>query len=157
MKLNLSSRNDIRPKGYLNIDTLPLNLPEDIYRCGPINNLDWLCADNSVDEITAINSLNRIELCGVSATLKNWHSKLILGGLLSVVVPDAKCVCHQFENDLDLTKLNAILYGDSYNEFKSLLDLPPLIKMLEDAKFHVDTVKYNGFLIYVGAVKLENS
>lgn len=161
MRLNLGCTTEtVRKQGYTNIDDVPSTKEnEDIYKQGSFESLDWLCENDTVEEIIIKDSIGRIPLNALEGVLQNWAQKLQPGGVLKIMTPDAYLVAQMFFQDqISLAEYQAIVLGTQYNniQMRSLLDTPTLVGLLEQAGLSVTTKRYDGLCFYVEAVKVQN-
>ncbi len=157
MKLNLGCRTEmVRAQGYVNVDdTPPTEENKDVYKQGSFESLDWLCEDNTVQEIVIKDSTGRIPLSALGSVLQNWAQKLQPDGVLKIMIPDAHLVAQMFFQDqISLAEYQGIVLGIQYDvQMRSLLDAPMLMSLLEQAGLSVTLKRYDGLYLYVEAVK----
>lgn len=161
MRLNLGCLTEtIRKQGYINIDDVPpTEENKDVYKQGSFESLDWLCEDDTVQEIIIKDSIGRIPLNALEGVLQNWAQKLQTNGVLKIMVPDAHLVAQMFFQDqISLAEYQGVILGTQYNnmQMRSLLDAPMLMTLLEQAGLSVTIKRYDGLCLYVEAVKLQN-
>ena len=110
MKLNLGCGEDIR-LNYINIDLEPKS--KDVIR-GDFKNLTALggmIADNSVDELQAINIIQYIRPTELESTLKIWHDKLKSGGQIYIEsVDSAQLGIAMSYGQVNIDMVNQLLY-----------------------------------------------
>lgn len=156
MKINLGCGEDIR-SGYVNIDRIQNNqIPQDIYRQGEINSLDWLVEDAKVDEIVALDCLEYLPTGVISGALANWVKKLIPGGVLKIMVPDCHAVAKAFsQGQLSLPEYLQITFGTQENGDNRLtaIDTITLLDILREIGLTISLKRYEGVAIYVEATK----
>ena len=135
MKLNLGCGTDIREQGYINIDLKPsAQYPSDVYQQGDVQSLDWLCEDQTVEEILALNVLNYVPIAQVSTTIRNWAHKLIVDGVLKIATPDIYALAKIFANNqLSTRDFVVSIFGTQQDTdaCMSSTDAPTLVKILE--------------------------
>jgi len=158
MKLNLGCGADVRQQGYINIDLKPnqQHSPE-VYRQGDARSLDWLCENQTVEEILAMHVLNYMPVAQVPLSLKNWIDKLCNNGVLKVSVPDVNALAKMFANDqLSTREFVTSVFGTQQDEdiCRSAMDATLLIKILEEYGLIVKTKRYDGIMFYVEAEKV---
>ncbi len=161
MRLNLGCITEtVRKQGYINIDDIPpTEENKDIYKQGSFEYLDWLCEDETVEEIIIKDSIGRIPLNALGDVLQNWAQKLQSGGILKIMTPDAHLVAQMFFQDqISLVEYQKIVLGTQYNNIhiQSLLDVPTLVELLEQAGLSITTKRYDGLYLYIEAVKIQN-
>ena len=156
MRLNLGCGNDIRT-GYLNIDHLPPNqTPQDVYRQGDINSLDWLTEDNKIEEIIALDCLEYLPANMIQPALLNWANKLTAGGILKILVPDCHAVAKAFsQGQLNLQEYLKIMFGTQQNNDNRLsaIDTVTLLSILQEIGLTISLKRYEGVAVYVEATK----
>lgn len=162
MKLNLGSGGDIRLHGYINVDILPNpSAPAEIYRQGDMANLDWLCAAGQADEIMANNSLPCLPYTVVDAVLEHWVSRLKVGGVLKITVPDLRWIAKSLGEDVaDLSKIAPLIYGPQDQPsvgFRSAYDPKALCDRLVSLGMRITGQRKAGFIAYIEAVKGEGT
>lgn len=158
MKLNLGCMTDeIRTEGYLNIDDKPLDgYNADTYRQGNFESLDWLCEDETVEEISIKHSICRLPANIIEQALKNWTAKLEQNGILKIMILDAHLAAQMFAQDqLSLQEYQKMLFGDPAKDIKmqSVLDLLTLSSLIENAGLTIVTKRYDGLSSYIEATK----
>lgn len=159
MKLNLGCSGDLRRHGFINIDVLPNpSAPTEIYRQGDITNLDWFCPAGEADEIVANNALPRLPYTIVDAVLEHWVSRLKLGGILKITVPDLWWIARSIvEDTIDLTKAATLLYGpqdDPQTSFRSAYESKALCDRLVSLGMRILVQRMAGFTAYIEAEKV---
>lgn len=152
MKLILGCGNHVRPQGYVNVDNdIKSEYDISVYKQGNIENIDWLCEDNSVEEIVALNSINAIHYTKLVNMFTNWFQKLQKDGLLKISGPDIGILTKQFSSDsMSLNEFLNFVYG---KDNKSILDMNSAVEILESCGFNIVTKKYDHVIFYVEAVK----
>lgn len=161
MRLNLGCLMEtVRKQGYINVDDAPSTKEnEDIYKQGSFESLDWLCEDGTVEEIIIKDSICRISLSDLGDVLRNWAQKLKSGGVLKIMTADAHLVAQMFFQDqISLTEYQQIILGTQHSNIKmlSLLDVPTLTGLLEQAGLSITTKRYDGLCLYIEAVKIQD-
>ena len=151
MKLNLKCGKNIK-KGYLNIDVIDHeNVPIDLYKKGDYLNLDWICADLSIEEILSDDSINQTELNNIPNVLKNWYSKLSPGSTLYIQVLDIYTITKLFQlNQISTDELNQILFN---NKTISIIDKDTIFDILRKCGFRIETFSYDGIYLDIWAIK----
>ncbi len=155
MKLNLKCGNTIR-SGYLNIDLIPnTNLSTEIYRQGSIECLDWICEDNTVEEILATDALYYILYSDLSATIQNWSQKLLNNGTLKIAVIDLYTISKMYvQNQLSINEYLSNIFGSKDIGIRmAAIEADMLISILNNCGLIVTVKKYNGAYFYVEAIK----
>lgn len=161
MRLNLGCLTEtVRKQGYVNIDDIPpTEENKNVYKQGSFESLDWLCEDETVEEIIIKDSICRIPLSSLEGVLQHWAQKLQPGGVLKIMMPDAHLVAQMFFQDqISLAEYQSIVLGTQSNniQMRSLLDTPTLIELLEQAGLSVTLKRYDGLCLYIEAVKTQN-
>ena len=158
MRLNLGCLTEtVRKQGYINIDDIPSTEEnKDIYKQGSFESLDWLCENETVEEIIIKDSIGRIPLDALEGVLQNCAQKLQPGGILKIITPVEHLVAQMFfQEQMSLVEYQRVVLGTQYNniQMRSLLDIPTLIGFLEQAGLSVILKRYDGLCLYVEAVK----
>jgi predicted SAM-dependent methyltransferase len=100
MKLNLGSANQ-RIEGFLNVDALDWKGNTDIYQ--NLEKFPYPFADNSVEEVLMIESLEHISFKNTVNVLREIRRILVEGGKLHIQVPDcgrmAEAYCYDLISD----------------------------------------------------------
>jgi hypothetical protein len=112
MWINLGC-SDRKLPGFLNVDIRPesgADIIDDVTKLESIK-------DESVDLIYACHLAEHIPRKEVIPTFKLWYSKLRLGGILRLAVPDIDAVCKLYMETRDLTPLYTSLWGSQRHEF----------------------------------------
>lgn len=156
MKLNLGCGNDIR-NGYVNIDKMPQGQrPQDLYRQGDIQSLDWLVESETVEEIVVIDCIEYLPQNSIGHTIQNWAQKLSSGGILKILVPDCHAIAKSFyQGHFNLEEYSQTIFGTQNNgdNRMSVIDAATLISMLKEAGLTISLKRYEGVAIYVEATK----
>jgi len=153
MKINLGCGQDIR-SGFVNVDRFPGKL--DNYKQGDIQSLDWLTEDSTVDKILALDCLEYLPEKKVKSTVENWASKLSVGGVIKILVPDCHLVAKSFhQGQLSLQEYQTIMFGTQEHDDDrlSVIDSATLSEMLKDCGLTISLKRYEGIAIYLEAVK----
>lgn len=153
MKLNLGCGKDNR-SGFVNVDRLPGK--SDNYKQGDIRSLDWLVEDSTVEEILAIDCLEYLPANTIKTTVENWVSKLSVGGVIKILVPDCHLVAKSFQQgQLNLQEFQTIMFGtQEHNDNRlSTIDAATILGMLRDCGLTISLKRYEGIAIYLEAVK----
>jgi len=157
MKLNLGCGNDIRQTGYVNVDIRSNDkLPTEIYRQGDIQSLDWLCENNMVEEILALNVLSYIQMPNIRSTIAGWSDKLIENGTLKMSVIDIYGIAKMFSNgQMSSRDFVLAMFGTQNNDdcCRSAIDINDLCALLEESGLTITTKRYDGLFLFVEAVK----
>lgn len=161
MRLNLGCLTEtIRERGYINIDDAPSTKENaDVYKQGSFESLDWLCENETVEEIIIKDSICRIPMSDMESVLQNWAQKLQPGGVLKIMTPDAHLVAQMFFQDqISLSEYQGVMLGTQHKniQMRSLLDAPTLIGLLEHVGLSVTLKRYDGLCFYVEAVKIQD-
>lgn len=121
MKLNLGSGN-FELEGYENLDRAK---GQEVY---PL----VACDDNSIDEIRASHILEHFPQGKLLEVLGHWISKLKIGGVLKLAVPDFGRMCQGYVKGEQLNYAGYILGGQSdENDYhKAIFDRAGLIQAL---------------------------
>jgi len=155
MRINLGCGYDIR-NGYINIDINKKDLPDNLYKQGDMENLDWLTDDNTIEEILALNILQYIDPNSLDKSFENWYKKLINGGVIKIYLPDTYCVAKALSQDqISMSEFQKIILGTKeQNDIKSsVLDLPSLKNLLLKNKFSINIQRYEGMMMYLEGIK----
>ncbi len=156
MKLNLNCGEDVR-SGYLNIDLSARDLSSDLYRAGDVIELDWVCDDNSADEIIATNVLETFSFNLIENMLKNWAKKLSPKGVLKISVVDLYVISRLFtEVKITIEDFIGHLWGSATPKMSGI-SRNKLCSMIEQKVGLKITIKrYDGISFYLEAVKHED-
>lgn len=157
MKLNLNCGEDVR-SGYLNIDLSVRDLSPDLYVSGDVIELDWVCDDNTADEIIAINVLETVSFNLIENMLKNWAKKLSPNGVLKLSIIDLYIVCKLFvEVKITLEDLIGHLWGQNGQVKMSAINRGKLCELIEQKiGLKITLQRYDGIAFYLEAMKNEN-
>lgn len=155
MKINLCFLDDIREGEYINVGTKErTKLASNVYRQGAITNLDWLCEDNSVDEILALNILNYIPFEKFIQTFKNWFNKLQSKGVLKISIIDLYIISKYFTNSqINIEQFLEHIWGNKNNRKCSSIDSFSLCNLLTTTNFKIIGKRYDGISFYAEAIK----
>jgi len=152
MKLNLIMNEDDIIPSYLNVGPY-ISKESEYTKCSDIKNLDTFLDDGEAEEIIAYRVLKYISYNSIPSVLAHWGKKLKRGGKLIIEEVDVQNVCREFTyRRMDLTELNASLYGDEdHIDCKSVLRIPELCKLMEEIGFKIMIKRLQGnFLIIEG-------
>jgi len=157
MKLNLGCGNDIRTD-YLNIDCQPVpgNVPQDIYKQGYIQSLDWIVENGTIEEIIALDCIEYLVISDVKNTILNWTKKLKPGGTIKILMPDCFAIAVAFgQGQFSITDFLQMMYGTQKDgdSRQSALDSQSLYDILHEAGLTITKKRFEGVAIYVEAVK----
>ncbi len=158
MKINFCHENEIKESDYINVGSKPTDkLPTNIYRHGDVHSLDWLCEDNNVDEILAINTLGHIDSQEIDQAIQNWFNKLKPNGILKIGAIDIHLVSKLFVNTkIDFNGYINCIWGSPNNRRISGIDRTTLCDLLLKHNFTLVTKRYDGVSFYVEARKNED-
>lgn len=151
MRLNLGCGKDIRA-GYTNIDIFPAS-PEVVR--GDFTDLTKLkIADESAEEIVAIDAIQYIRHEQVPDVLIQWGQKLAKGGTLHIESYYAKVVCNMVAYDqLDLGEFMNILYPKENPTPVGFYNLDGLEKFLNQVGFKTLTKGIRGQKFFITVTK----
>lgn len=116
-KLNLGSGDNPLPD-YENWDI------KEGHEAYPLDEIE----DGSLDEIRASHILEHFSYHDTSKVLENWVSKLKIGGVLKIAVPDSRMVAQKYIEGDRVNTSRIILGGqlDEYDYHKAMFDEPTL-------------------------------
>lgn len=150
MRLNLRCGKNIRHQ-YLNIDEDSRDLNENQYKQGDISCLDWLCENDTVDEIIAVNAINTVHHTKVKNAIYNWTSKLRILGTLKLGGVDIFNINEKLSlGQVGLEEYSNTVFSDRN---KSAVDIEYIIEILEECGMSVETRRFDGILFYIEAKK----
>lgn len=158
MKMNLGCGDDIRQNGFINIDLQQITDESETFKRGDITNLDWVCENDSVEEIVALNTLQYLNMKQCGDSLNNWHQKLKKNASIKILIPDFRCVSKEFNNgQISLGDMLVATYGMQSHEndyVRCGLDKTLILNLLENIGFNVSSIRYEGVGLYIQAEKL---
>lgn len=154
MKLNLGAGADIRLQEYINVDLVPRpELPQQMYRQGDAFNLDWLCPEQSVDEILALNLLVYASARQVPEILAHWASRLCIGGVLKLSAVDGIALTKAIgQRAIAWEESCQLLFGGQTNELdcaRSIFDHRRVSGILESAGMSLGNMRREGLNVYM--------
>jgi len=158
MKINLGCGDDIRSNGFINIDLQQITDDSEIFKRGDVTNLDWVCEDDSVEEVVALNILQYLNMKQCSDSLNNWHKKLKKNASIKILLPDFRYINREFNNgQISLGDMLVSTYGMQSHEndyVRCGLDKKLMLNLLENIGFNVSSIRYEGVSLYIQAEKL---
>jgi len=151
MKLNLGCGQDIRPD-YLNIDIKDNNVEN--FRVGCVRCIDWICEDETVEEILAMDILAYIPPNDLKSTIKNWISKLQPNGIIKMSIIDLFAVSEAFvRGQASTDEFIILLFGKVNDQRLSAMDSQMLLSLIEEQGLIIKTKRFDGIIFYVEAQK----
>lgn len=158
-KLNLNYGDDIRENGYLNVGKKPRDLLPEIYRQGDIQLLDWICEDNSLEEILALDIMQHIPPNKIQEALQNWSRKLSSNGVLKISILDIYHVSKMFvDGQLSISDFISQIFGRQDDESHvSGIDADTLCQLLRACGLSIMQKRYDGLKFYIEAIKSNDS
>jgi hypothetical protein len=156
MKVNLLLGN---PKGcvahFANID--PLADGNDGRNKGDISTLDWLCDTAGLEHLIADDILPYFPFPKINDILKNWISKIALGGKITIKGVDFEEVCRALTLEkITLMEASKLLWGeqkDIWDVKKSGVSILELVGYLEDAGLKVSKKVFEDYIFCVEAIR----
>lgn len=158
MRLNLGSRDDVR-SDYINLDTVPpaRSIPRQPFLQGDLGNLDWAHTDNDVEEILALDVLQRFPAAQTETVLCNWLRKLKIGGIIKLSFPDLYVLADRLALDaLPRNVAMALLFGAPNDQpaSRTALDMRHAADLLVAFGCEIETMRYEGPMAYIEARKV---
>jgi len=152
MKLNLKCGSNIL-NDYLNIDKLDSSLPQELYKKGDYLNLDWLCQNESVEEIKSNDTICFSDLKDSINVINSWRSKLQNNGKLTFQFNDIYSLCKAFYNDqINLEELNRGIFLQSNTI--SVFDRSYIVNLLMNNGFKIEKLFYQSLSVYIEAARI---
>lgn len=149
MKLNLKCGNDVR-NGYVNID--PTKRGDGITN-GNLESLDWLCEDNTVEEILAVGAMRYIDNNNLGNAMANWCKKLRTNGTIKIEATDLFIISKLFAGgQITIEEYTSALYGTDI-PFRSSTDIDAVQDKLESLGLSVTQRRLNGTSFVLEACK----
>lgn len=151
MKINIGIERGLID-GYKNIDFPVQDGQIDGVEYGDITNLEnFNIADNSVNTIRSIYTLNKIPFDYTGQILHNWTQKLEQGGELIIQLYYGKIIGHAIAfNTINVQETNNIIY----NNCRSLHDLSEFTTLLRNLGYEILEKQVIDFSFFIKAVKL---
>lgn len=136
IKLNLGCGKDIK-REYINID---LFSDDQRVKKHNVENLDDIAFDESVDEILALDILEHISYNKTIEVLKNWYSKLRIGGKLIIQSPCIDLICNRLMSEIGREEIEIMLarifsVDDEGMHHRTALSLRTIEIYLQEAGF----------------------
>lgn len=153
MKLNLGCGQDIRPD-YLNIDIAEKDVNSRMFKTGCVKSIDWICENETVEEILAIDILPYIPPHELQHTIKNWVKKLKPNGIIKISIIDLFAISEAFvRGQASVDELIVLLFGKINDQRLSAMDSQMLVSLMEANKLTIETKRFDGIIFYIEAKK----
>jgi hypothetical protein len=154
MKLNLGCGQDIRPD-YLNIDIKGHSTSNtEIFKTGCVESIDWICENETVEEILAMDILAYIPPHELNNTIKNWVDKLEPGGIIKISIIDLFAISEAFiRGQASIDEFLILLFGKVDDQRLSSMDSQMLLSLIEKHTLKIETKRFDGIIFYIEAKK----
>lgn len=167
MKLNLGCGKDIR-LGYHNFD-IDKSIKDDNVYPQDVSNLNNVMIldekhigryinDGEVEEINALHIIEYFTPQELQEVMKNWASKLKIGGKIYLKSWDYKLIAnHVVYNRIEINSLNNMIFGSDPNiPSRGFFDMLNIIQLLETIGFTINEKLYRDYEFFITAEKVRN-
>lgn len=154
MKLNLGCGQDIRPD-YINIDIKGHSTSNtENFRTGCVKSIDWMCEDETVEEILATDILAYIPPHELQNTIKNWIRKIQPGGVIKISIIDLFAISEAFVcSQASIDEFIILLFGKVSDQRLSSMDSQMLLSLIKEQGLTIITQRFDGIIFYIEAQK----